>query len=186
MKRFKFSIRSLLLTTAICAVALFVYLNPSLRTTFMRMHRSSKRTTIFKLSSFFNTTDVNRPQLANGIDPVLLPVLEQLEESLPEELLEYLSTSVPKEEYHSYHWAFLPAKQMAEYNTDDGICSAANGYFIIAQTDYGFGAVSLKDGRFYVAHRFSKDDGFSPPDCEAESIADLLRKQTQDYFDLEW
>ena len=186
MKRAKFSSRFLFLATAVCAVALFVYLHPSLPATFMRMHRSSKHTSMLQLYSFFNLSDINRPEFDDGVNPVLLPVLEQVEEPLPTELLEYLSTSMPKEEYNSYGWAFLPAERVAELNTDDGICSLENGYFVIAWTDFGYGAVSLEDGRFYVAHGFSNDIGYSSPYCEAESISDLLRKQTQAWVDREW
>ena len=186
MKRVKFSSRFLFLATAVCAVALFVYLHPSLPATFMRMHRSSKRTAVLKLYSLLNLSDIDRPEFEDGINPVLLPLLDQIEKPLPGELLDYLSTSMPKKRYLAYHWTLLPAEEIATLNSDSeiDIASMENGYFIIAWTDYGYGAVSLKDGRFYVGHGFSNDG--SSPYCEAESIADLLRKQTQAWVDHEW
>ena len=186
MKRVNFSSRFLFLATAVCAVALSVYLHPSLPATFMRMHRSSKQTSMLQLYSFFNLSDINRPDFEDGVNPVLLPVLEQIEEPLPSELLEYLSTSMPKKEYNSYGWEFLPAERVAELNTDAEICSVENGYFVIAWTSFGYGAVSLEDGRIYVGHGFKADVGFSSPYCEAESISDFLRKETQEWVDYEW
>lgn len=162
-----------------------MYLNPSLRTSFMRMHRSSKHTVVLKWYSFFNLSDIERPEFEDRINPVLLPVLDQIEESLPDELMENLSTSLPKKRHESYGWTFLPAAEIAELNADADVGSMENGFFIIAWASYGWGAVSLNDGRVYFAHRFN-EDCISPPDCEAESIADLLRKQTQKYLDYQW
>ena len=184
MMRIKFTIRSLFIATAVCAVALYLYLHPSLSASFMRLHRSSKHTASLKIYSFLNLSDLERPDFEDGVNPVLLPVLDRIDEPLPNELLDYFSTSMPKKRYHSYHWTFLPAEEVAALNMDDGICSMENGYFVFAWTDYGYGAISLKDGRFYVGHGFSKDYG--APSCEAESIADLLRKETQDYVNHEW
>ena len=184
MMRIKFTLRFLFIAMTVCAVAVYLYLNPSLRTSFMRMHRSSKHTNSLKVYSFLNLSDLERPEFEDGVNPVLLPVLDRIEEPLPAELLNYLRTSMPKKRYESYHWTFLPAEEVAALNIDDGICSIENGYFVFAWTDYGYGAVSLKDGRFYFNHGFSKDD--SSPTCEAESIADLLRQQTQNFVNHKW
>ena len=85
------------------------------------MHRSSKHTAVLKLYSLFNLSDIERPDFEDGLNPVLLPMLDRIEKPLPAELLNYLSTSMPKKEYTSYNWTFLPAEEVAAHNTDADI-----------------------------------------------------------------
>lgn len=117
--------------------------------------------------------------LHEGGPPILRNQLSALPDPVPPQLSEYLSTSVPTEDYVAYRWTFLSAAGI-----DDALFqleSIKHGYFVFAVSDSFYAAFSLDDGRIHSAY------GFDPTyaiNFEAENVAqfiDLSAKQFMDH-----
>jgi hypothetical protein len=113
-----------------------------------------------------------------GVPAILKPHLNALSRTAPAELVEYLSTSVPSEDYQSYMWTFLSADNINDVNSD--IEAIQHGYFIFAVADSNFAALSLKDGCVYSAYNF--EDHI---EHEANTIKQFIDLSAQEFMDHE-
>lgn len=94
--------------------------------------------------------------------------------------MQYLSTSVPTDDYHSAMYTFLSADSIAAICGSEGIQCIEAGYFAFAEADSRYVAVSLKDGKVY-----SSTAGFEREAVpEAESIKQFIDMSRQRWVDL--
>lgn len=110
-------------------------------------------------------------QFEDGISPLLKRYADAPEVQRWPELIEYLSTSLPKSDYHSHDWTFHCAEALVDLVPDNGMFDC--GYFCFAYSNALFATVSLQDGRIYEMH-IPEDEPWVVADSLTEFI--LLRR----------
>ena len=181
LPRIKFSLRTVFLALVLGAILMTLVRRQleymSIRREFKDMHQASEAYMLGYQRSKSETYGGAKPvKFEKGISPVLRPLLDRIEGPIPKELIQYLSTAVPTEDYQSYCHTFLSADSIARDNGIDGYPCFDAGYFAFANESGTCVAVSLKDSKVY-----SSAEGFETynTELEADSIKQFIESSRQ-------